>query len=80
MLAAVLTLIGCGKSTADELVPIGAGLRGPRGLEATVYATGLANMSAFAFDARGRLWVTVSGSTRTAPTASTSSRVPARSR
>jgi len=41
-------------------VAIGAGLRGPAGLRATVYATGLRNVSAFAFDAEGRLWVTTS--------------------
>ena len=33
----------------------------PAGLHATVYANGLKLMSAFAFDARGRLWVTTSG-------------------
>ena len=30
---------------------------GPAGLKATVYATGLPMMSAFAFDSQGRLWV-----------------------
>ena len=33
---------------------------GPAGLRATVYATGLAHVSAFALDAQGRLWVTTS--------------------
>ena len=42
-------------------MPIGAGLRGPRGLEASVYATGLRHVSAFAFDSQGRLWATASG-------------------
>ena len=40
---------------------IGAGLQGPPGLKATVYARGIPQMSAFAFDASGRLWVTRSG-------------------
>jgi glucose/arabinose dehydrogenase len=56
---------GCG---ADEepraerpgLVAIGAGLQGPQGLAATVYASGLPTVSAFAFDAQGRLWVATS--------------------
>jgi glucose/arabinose dehydrogenase len=66
--ALVVTLLGgagCGAgggAPADRAgpVPIGAGLRGPAGLAATVYATGLPTMSAFALDARGRLWVTTS--------------------
>ncbi len=36
---------------------IGAGLRGPSGLTATVYATGLKHASALATDAQGRVWV-----------------------
>jgi glucose/arabinose dehydrogenase len=52
--AAVAT--GCGGSS-PQLVSIGAGLRGPSGLRATVYATGLSKAAAFAFDSRGRLWV-----------------------
>ena len=43
-------------TSASTLTSIGAGLQGPSGLVATVYATGLANVSAFAFDADGRLW------------------------
>jgi glucose/arabinose dehydrogenase len=42
---------------ATSLVSIGAGLRGPSGLTATVYATGLKHASAFSTDAQGRLWV-----------------------
>ena len=45
-------------------VAIGQGLEGPAGLKATVYATGLRNVSAFAFDARGRLWATTSAATK----------------
>jgi glucose/arabinose dehydrogenase len=44
-------------------VAIGAGLKGPAGLRATVYATGLSTASAFALDPRGRLWVATSGAT-----------------
>jgi glucose/arabinose dehydrogenase len=36
---------------------IGSGLSGPVGVQASVYATGLANASAFALDDAGRLWV-----------------------
>jgi glucose/arabinose dehydrogenase len=42
---------------ADGLVDIGAGLRGPEGLAATVYASGVPGMSAFATDPGGRLWI-----------------------
>ncbi|HEV8402474.1 MAG TPA: hypothetical protein VGQ31_05515 [Candidatus Limnocylindrales bacterium] len=42
---------------AAGLTAIGAGLQGPAGLAATVYATGLSHVSAFAFDTGGRLWV-----------------------
>ena len=42
------------------LIPIGAGLRGPDGWRASVFATGLKHASAFAFDGEGRLWVTTS--------------------
>ena len=41
---------------SDGLVSIGAGLSGPAGLAATVFASGAAHVSAFAFDADGRLW------------------------
>lgn len=61
--AALATACG-GKSTpgaSSGLVSIGAGLRGPTGLHATVYARGITHVSAFAFDARGRLWATASG-------------------
>lgn len=62
LLAAVVCLAGCGSSSSDSLEPIGAGLRGPSGSQATVYARGVPQMSAFAFDARGRLWIARSGS------------------
>jgi glucose/arabinose dehydrogenase len=66
-LALALGVAGCGTGDGDGgsakrsgLVPIGAGVRGPAGLTATVYATGLPTASAFAIDARGRLWVATS--------------------
>ena len=44
------------------LVSIGAGLQGPSGLTATVYARGLPKVSALAFDAQSRLWVATADS------------------
>ena len=52
---------GAGAASTSALVGIGAGLQGPAGLAATAYATGLANASAFAFDAEGRLWAATAG-------------------
>ena len=58
---------GCGgnstQAAGGDLVSIGAGLHGPSGLRATVYARGITHVSAFAFDERGRLWATASGAT-----------------
>jgi glucose/arabinose dehydrogenase len=49
---------GAGARAADAaVVGIGAGLHGPSGLQASVYANGLENAAALAFDDRGRLWV-----------------------
>jgi glucose/arabinose dehydrogenase len=48
---------------ARGLVAIGAGLRGPAGLRASVYARGLVHQSAFALDPQGRLWISTSGAT-----------------
>jgi glucose/arabinose dehydrogenase len=62
LIALVLVTAGWRTSSPAKLGPIGAGLDGPSGLKATVYATGLTHASAFAFDAQGRLWVTTSGS------------------
>jgi glucose/arabinose dehydrogenase len=62
-LAAGLLTAGAGSAAPAGLVSIGAGLRGPKGLQASVYAKGLRLQSAYAFDARGRLWVAVSGAT-----------------
>jgi glucose/arabinose dehydrogenase len=60
-----LLAAGCGGSSATATtergrVAIGQGIQGPAGLKATVYATGLSNVSAFAFDGGGRLWATTS--------------------
>jgi glucose/arabinose dehydrogenase len=66
MVTLALAAAGCGgggakAATATGRVAIGHGLTGPAGLAATVYATGLRHVSAFAFDASGRLWATTSG-------------------
>jgi glucose/arabinose dehydrogenase len=66
---ALLVLGGCGSSPghstataqAPALVSIGAGLKGPAGLRAGVYAQGPPTTAAFAFDSRGRLWLTAAG-------------------
>jgi glucose/arabinose dehydrogenase len=58
-IGAVLGLSACGSGSTS----IGAGLRGAKGVTATVYATGVVHASAFALDARGRLWVAASGAT-----------------
>jgi glucose/arabinose dehydrogenase len=64
LIAVTLATAACGSSpqAAPKSVSIGAGLKGRQGLHASVYARGIPQMSAFAFDARGRLWVTRSGS------------------
>ena len=66
MLAAALAVAGCGGDSPKRggLVAIGAGLRGPAGLKASVYASGLRTASALALDPRGRLWVATSGATK----------------
>src|SRR5471032_2804607 len=56
---AVLLVAACGVGSAApsaSLVSIGAGLTGPVGLKATVYATGLSKVAALSFDSEGRLW------------------------
>lgn len=56
---------GCSSSSVRRddahLVPIGAGLHGPEGLRATVYAKGLPHVATFALDAQGRLWAAAAG-------------------
>jgi glucose/arabinose dehydrogenase len=61
--AAVLLVAACAVGSASPTAPaggltaIGAGLTGPAGLNATVYAKGLPKVAALAFDSQGRLWV-----------------------
>jgi glucose/arabinose dehydrogenase len=68
----LLTPAGCGTarksavhkvSSSARLVAIGAGLQGPSGLRATVYAKGPATTAAFTFDSQGRLWLSAAGLT-----------------
>ena len=54
--AVVLLAAGCGGDAA-KVVDIGADLQGADGLQASVYAQGLTNAAAMAFDPDGRLWV-----------------------
>ncbi len=66
LLAIVLLAASCGGDTTgstDALVSIGAGLGGPKGLTATVYAQGPTKVSAFAVDSSGRLWLATADST-----------------
>jgi glucose/arabinose dehydrogenase len=60
----VLLAAGCGSSAPKPLAKIGAGLSGPKGSVATVYAKGLTSVSALALDKKGRLWVTTSAATK----------------
>lgn len=64
VVAAVVVCAGCGTS-APKLVAIGAGLSGPAGLHATIYAHGPTNVAAFAFDPQGRLWLATADYTDT---------------
>ncbi|HEY5195037.1 MAG TPA: hypothetical protein VIJ39_14365 [Solirubrobacteraceae bacterium] len=62
--ASLLVLAGCGSAGTARpasLVDIGAGLKGPAGLKASVYAKGPATTAAFSFDRQGRLWLTAAG-------------------
>jgi glucose/arabinose dehydrogenase len=60
-----VALAGCGAAAKSghtaAPVAIGAGLKGPAGLTATVYAQGPPTTAAFTFDSRGRLWLTAAG-------------------
>jgi glucose/arabinose dehydrogenase len=61
----LLSLAGCGSQgegpSRSALVAIGAGLKGPAGLKATVYGNGPATLAAAMFDRQGRLWLTAAG-------------------
>jgi glucose/arabinose dehydrogenase len=63
VLAGIALTAGCGGAKQHGLVSIGAGLEGPSGLTATVYARGIPHAAAFAFDTQGNLWVAGSGAT-----------------
>lgn len=52
-------------AAGNGLSSIGAGLQGRAGLTASVYATGIRQASAFAFDSQGRLWVATAAYTDT---------------
>jgi hypothetical protein len=43
------------------LVSIGAGLKGPKGVTASVYTKGLPDVSDLAYDSQGRLWASATG-------------------
>jgi glucose/arabinose dehydrogenase len=62
LIAALVLSLGAASpaGASSSLVSIGSGLQGPNGFGATVYATGLLHVSAFALDGTGRLWVTTS--------------------
>lgn len=62
-LSALASACGGTPHPGGGLQAIGAGLRGPAGLAARVYARGVPHVSALAFDGRGRLWATGSGAT-----------------
>lgn len=66
MLAVVLAVAaGCsGSSGRDGLVTIAGSIKAPVGTQASVWAKGIPHMSAFAWDASGRLWVARSGSSQ----------------
>jgi glucose/arabinose dehydrogenase len=57
----VTPLVRAGAAT--NTVAIGAGLHGPRGLVATVYARSLKKISAVAVDAQGRIWAATAQAT-----------------
>ncbi len=61
----VALVAGCGSSVSrpSRQRPIGAGLSGPAGLKATVYARGLPTVATFALDPHGRLWAAAAGLT-----------------
>jgi glucose/arabinose dehydrogenase len=68
-LAMALVVVGaaCAPDTAEATgaarpVAIGAGLTGPAGLSATIYAHGPTQVSALAVDPQGRLWLSTAAS------------------
>jgi glucose/arabinose dehydrogenase len=63
--AALLAAAGCGSSQAPSrhagLVAIGAGLKGPDRLKASLYGQGPPTVAGAVFDSSGRLWLTAAG-------------------
>jgi glucose/arabinose dehydrogenase len=66
----VVTIVCCSMlvrttdaNAASSSVSIGAGLHGPSGLSATMYAKGLKHASALATDPQGRVWVATAAAT-----------------
>jgi glucose/arabinose dehydrogenase len=59
ILLALTAACGGGAAATPSPAPtaIGEGLKGPAGLDASVYARGLTQVAALAFDPEGRLWV-----------------------
>jgi glucose/arabinose dehydrogenase len=58
----IVLVVACGgtptsASSTPALTSIGNGLHGPAGLRATIFARGLPDAAALAFDPEGRLWV-----------------------
>jgi len=63
-LVVLFTLSGCGAgkhAQSQGLRAIGAGLQGPEGLRASVYAHGPVTLAGLAFDSSGRLWAAAAG-------------------
>ena len=60
---AVVAPLARADATSGASVAIGAGLRGPSGLTASVYAQGLKHASAMATDAQGRVWIATAAAT-----------------
>jgi glucose/arabinose dehydrogenase len=56
-------------SSAPALVSIGEGLKGPKGVTASVYTKGLPDVSDLAYDSQGRLWASATGDPGAAPPA-----------
>ncbi len=71
LLALAVTFVSSVGTASTSAAPsrvrgaIGAGLRGPSGLDATVYAKGLKHIAALATDAQGRVWVATAAASDT---------------
>lgn len=65
LLVLAACIVPAATAGAGSSASIGAGLRGPSGLTATVYAKGLKHASAIAADAQGRVWVATAAASDT---------------